>query len=225
MSVFMSNTTQLWDISPAIQQGIPVWPGDSAYSAETTWQIADGCPVKVSKITMSTHTGAHCDAPSHYDANGKAIDEVALDTYIGSCRVIHCIGVAQVLPEHVLAHLTDVPSRVLFRTYQTAPQMQWDNDFPSVAVATIALLAQHGVRLIGIDSPSLDPQESKTLDAHLQMKAHQMAILEGIILDDIAAGDYELICLPLKLTGLDASPVRAVLRSLNQTPSPNSNGD
>lgn len=207
---------QIWDITPPIQPGIPVWPGDSAYSAETTWQIADGCPVKVSKITMSTHTGAHCDAPSHYDANGKSIDEVAISTYIGHCRVIHCIGVAQVLPEHVQPFLAQIPQRVLFRTYINAPQLQWDSDFPSVASATIDLLAQHGVRLIGIDSPSLDPQESKTLDAHLRVKAHEMAILEGIVLDDIAAGDYELICLPLKLAGLDASPVRAILRSLHQ---------
>ncbi|MCH8622368.1 arylformamidase [Undibacterium sp. TS12] len=205
---------RIWDITPPIAPGIPVWPGDSAYSAETTWQIADGCPVKVSKITMSTHTGAHCDAPSHYDAEGKSIDEVAIDTYIGPCRVIHCIGVAQVLPEHVQPYLSQLPQRVLFRTYRNAPQMQWDSDFPSVATATIELLAQHGVRLIGIDSPSLDPQESKTLDAHLCMKAHQMAILEGIVLDEIATGDYELICLPLKLAGLDASPVRAILRSL-----------
>ena len=210
----MSASSQLWDISPAIQAGIPVWPGDSQYVAETTWQITDGCPVKVSKISMSTHTGAHCDAPSHYDVNGKAIDEVALETYIGTCRVIHCIGAPQVQPEHILPFIDQLPARVLFRTYQQAPQMQWDSDFPSVSLAAIALLAAHGVKLIGIDSPSIDPQESKTLDAHLCVKAHQMAILEGIILDEIAAGDYELICLPLKLKGLDASPVRAILRSL-----------
>lgn len=204
----------LWDITPAIQTGTPVWPGDSEYSAETTWQIADGCPVKVSKITMSTHTGAHCDAPSHYDPQGKSIDEVAIDTYLGVCRVIDCIGVAQVQPEHIAAHMADVPARVLLRTYRQAPHMRWDSDFPSIAPATIDLLAQHGVRLIGIDSPSLDPQDSKTLDAHLHVKAQQMAILEGIVLDEVAAGDYELICLPLKLAGLDASPVRAILRSL-----------
>ncbi|MDO8177117.1 MAG: arylformamidase [Undibacterium sp.] len=209
-----SRQQGFWDISPAIATGIPVWPGDSAYSFETTWQIADGCPVKVSKITMSTHTGAHCDAPSHYDAQGKSIDEVDLQTYIGSCRVIDCIGVRLVEPQHIAAHLADVPQRVLLRTYQNAPQMRWDDDFPCIAPATIELLAQHGVKLIGIDSPSLDPQDSKTLDSHLTVKKHQMAILEGIVLDDINAGDYELIALPLKLAGLDASPVRAILRSL-----------
>ena len=210
----ITTTAGFWDISPAIAAGIPVWPGDSEYSSETTWQITDACPVKVSKITMSTHTGAHCDAPSHYDAGGKAIDEVDLQTYIGPCRVIHCIGVAQVEPHHIAAQLSNTPPRVLLRTYQTAPHMQWDQDFPSIHPATIDLLAQHGVRLIGIDSPSLDPQESKTLDCHLTVKRHQMAILEGIVLDEIAAGDYELIALPLKLAGLDASPVRAILRSL-----------
>ncbi len=209
-----TRTQAFWDISPAIATGIPVWPGDSDYSFETTWQIADGCPVKVSKITMSTHTGAHCDAPSHYDAQGKSIDEVDLQTYIGSCRVIDCIGVRLVEPQHVAAHLADVPQRVLLRTYQSAPQMRWDDDFPYIAPATIELLAQHGVKLIGIDSPSLDPQESKTLNSHMAVKKHQMAILEGIVLDHINAGDYELIALPLKLAGLDASPVRAILRSL-----------
>jgi arylformamidase len=209
-----TSTPRLWDISPAIATGIPVWPGDSAYSVESTWQIADGCPVKVSKITMSSHTGAHCDAPSHYDADGKAIDEVDLQTYIGSCRVIDCIGLGQVEPQHIAAFLDGVPPRVLLRTYQSAPQMRWDADFPSIHPSTIELLAQHGVRLIGIDSPSLDPQDSKSLDSHMAVKRHQMAILEGIVLDEVTAGDYELIALPLKLAGLDASPVRAILRSL-----------
>lgn len=212
-----ASSQRLWDISPAIAIGIPVWPGDSEYSFVSTWQIEDGCPVKVSKITMSTHTGAHCDAPSHYDVNGKAIDQVDLTTYIGACRVIDCIGMRLVEPQHIAAYLAGVPQRVLLRTYRNAPQMRWDSDFPCIHPASIELLAQHGVRLIGIDSPSLDPQDSKTLDSHLTVKKHNMAILEGIVLDQVEAGDYELIALPLKLAGLDASPVRAILRPL---PSP-----
>lgn len=103
---------------------------------------------------------------------------------------------------------------MLLRTYRSAPQTAWDSDFSAIAPATIALLARHGAQLIGIDTPSIDPQDSKTLDAHQMVRAHRMAILEGIVLDDVAAGDYELIALPLKLLGLDASPVRAVLRAL-----------
>lgn len=195
-----------------------MWPGDTAYSAQTTWEISDGCPVHVSRITLSTHTGAHCDAPSHYDPQGRPIDQVALDAYIGPCRVIHCIGAAPVTPqdiEHALADVPPrVPPRVLLRTYASAPQERWDPAFAAVAPETIALLAQHGVRLVGIDTPSLDPQESKTMRAHHAVRRHGMAILEGIVLDAISAGDYELIALPLRLADMDASPVRAILRPL-----------
>jgi arylformamidase len=210
----MPASPRIWDISPTLSNAIPVWPGDTAYLAEPTWQIEPGCPVRVSRLTMSTHTGAHCDAPSHYDADGLSIDAVPLDAYLGACRVIDCIGARLVQPDDIAAALTDVPPRVLLRTYATAPQLEWDSDFCAVAPQTIALLASKGVMLIGIDTPSLDPQESKTMDAHHAVRKHGMAILEGIVLDHVLAGDYELIALPLKLAGLDASPVRAVLRQV-----------
>ncbi|HWW07486.1 arylformamidase [Collimonas sp.] len=213
----IATSKPIWDISPALSARIPVWPGDTAYSAQTTWAIGDGCPVHVSRITLSTHTGAHCDAPSHYDAQGQTIDQVSLDAYIGPCRVIHCIGATAttpVTPQDIAHALANLPPRVLLRTYASAPQEQWDAGFAAVAPETIALLAQHGVRLIGIDTPSLDPQDSKTMLAHHAVRQHGMAILEGIVLDAIDAGDYELIALPLRLAGMDASPVRAILRPL-----------
>lgn len=212
----MPISSTIWDISPSLSPSTPVWPGDTRYSAVTTWEISGDCPVHVSRITMSTHTGAHCDAPSHYDPDGAAIDSASLDVYLGPCRVIHCIGAARVEPRHVENCLTGVPPRVLLRTYRTAPQDAWDASFASVAPETIALLARHGVLLVGIDTPSLDPQESKSMDAHHAVRAHRMAILEGVVLDAVPAGDYELIALPLKLAGLDASPVRAILRSLTE---------
>ncbi|MBC7499609.1 MAG: arylformamidase [Herminiimonas sp.] len=210
----MSTHLRIWDISPALSATIPVWPGDTPFTSATTWNIEPGCPVNVSRIGMSTHTGAHCDAPSHYDAQGQTIDTVALDAYLGPCRVIDCVGIKVVLPEHVQHALSDMPARVLLRTYRASPQAVWDPDFNTIAADTIDLLAQHGARLIGLDTPSLDPQDSKTLDAHHAVRRHKMAILEGIVLDEVAAGDYELIALPLKLQGMDASPVRAILRSL-----------
>lgn len=210
----MTSAKMLWDISPTLSPAIPVWPGDTPFSSETTWQIEAGCPVKVSRMTMSTHTGAHCDAPAHYDKNGKAIDEVALDRYIGPCRVIACIGATVVDVYHLAGKLDAVPPRVLLRTYRTAPQHAWDAAFCSISSAAVDLLARHGVQLIGIDTPSLDPQDSKTMDAHHAVHAHDMAILEGIVLDAVNEGDYELIALPLKFKGLDASPVRAILRAL-----------
>jgi arylformamidase len=165
-------------------------------------------------MTMSTHTGSHCDAPSHYDPHGEAIDAVSLEAYIGPCRVIDCTGVKRIEPRHIIPALDNTPPRVLLRTYERAPQDRWDSGFASIAPETISLLAKHGVVLVGIDTPSLDPQESKTMDAHHAVRAARIAILEGIVLDAVAPGDYELIALPLKLAGLDASPVRAVLRRL-----------
>jgi arylformamidase len=213
----ISPPRPLWDISPVLSSATPVWPGDTAFATDTTWQMSEHCPVQVSKLTLSTHTGAHCDAPSHYDARGKAIHEVSLEPYLGTCRVIHCMGAARVEPHHVEAHLQGMPQRVLFRSYHAAPQEQWDASFASVARETIELLAARGVTLVGIDTPSLDPQDSKTMDAHHAVRRHGMAILEGIVLDDVPAGDYELIALPLKLKGMDASPVRAILRALQET--------
>jgi len=208
--------TTLWDISPPIHPETPVWPGDTPVGIERVWRMEAGSPVNVARITLSPHTGAHADAPLHYDAEGAPIGEVALDTYLGRCRVIDCIGAAPaVTPGHVAGHLADAPPRVLLRTYARAPLDAWDPHFCAVAPETVDLLAKSGVRLIGIDTPSLDPQESKTIDAHQRIRAHRMAILEGLVLDAIAPGDYELIALPLRLATLDASPVRAVLRPLS----------
>jgi arylformamidase len=204
----------LWDISPTISAELPVWPGDTPFAASTTWQIGDGCPVHVSRMTMTTHLGAHTDAPSHYDPQGAAIDAVSLLPYIGRCRVIHCIGAAVVEPAHLAGSLDGVPPRVLLRTYERAPQDQWDSQFAAISPAAIALLASKGVLLVGTDAASLDPQDSKTLAAHHAVREHRMAILEGVVLDQVAQGDYELIALPLKLAGMDASPVRAILRAL-----------
>lgn len=163
---------------------------------------------------MTTHLGAHTDAPSHYDPAGKSIDQVDLLPYIGACRVLHCLGVAAVEPAHLEGKLDGVPPRVLLRTYASAPQSAWDSAFPAISPAAIALLASKGVILVGTDTPSLDPQDSKTLDAHHAVRAGGMAILEGIVLDAVPEGDYELVALPLKFAGMDASPVRAILRAL-----------
>ena len=205
---------QLWDISPTISAGIPVWPGDTPFEAAPTWEIKDGCPVRVSRMTMTTHLGAHTDAPSHYDPQGASIDRVDLAPYLGPCRVIHCIGARVVDAGDIAARLDGVPPRVLLRTYASAPQERWDPEFAAVTPAAIALLASRGVILVGTDTASLDPQDSKTLDAHHAVRANRMAILEGIVLDQVPEGDYELIALPLKFAGMDASPVRAVLRAL-----------
>ena len=209
----MSNP--IWDISQTLRTGIPVWPGDTRYQQERTWQLNNDCPVNVSRFSLSTHTGTHADAPLHYDAAGSPIADVPLAPYVGPCRVIDLHDAAgDVTPGQLALHLSGVPPRVLIRTYRQAPQSAWDGAFRAITAATIDLLASRGVVLIGTDTPSLDPQEYKSMDAHLAVLRHRMAILEGLVLDAVAPGDYELIALPLKLAALDASPVRAILRRM-----------
>ena len=209
--------SRIWDITQPLRTGIPVWPGDTEYSEARTWQLTADCPVNVSKFCLSTHTGTHADAPLHYDVAGQPIGAVALDTYVGLCRVIDLsLLTGTVSSEQLRPLATELPPpRVLIRTYRTAPQVKWDAEFRAIAAEAIDLLASLGVVLVGTDTPSLDPQESKTMDAHHAIRRHGMAILEGLVLDDVPAGDYELIALPLKLATLDASPVRAILRSMS----------
>jgi arylformamidase len=205
---------RLWDISPSVAPGFPVFPGDAPFSLRWTWRIGPDCPVNVSELTMSPHTGSHADAPLHYDERGASAGEVPVETYLGPCRVIHALDCdALVRAEHLAAHLQAAPPRVLLRTYTRVPA-GWDSAFAAVAPAAIDLLHERGVRLVGIDTPSLDPEASKTLDSHQRVRAHGMAVLEGLVLDEVPPGDYELIALPLKWRGIDASPVRAVLREL-----------
>ncbi|HZL01317.1 MAG TPA: arylformamidase [Caulobacteraceae bacterium] len=210
-----SSRPSLWDISQTLRPKLPVWPGDTAFSATPRWSIGAGSPVNVARFETTTHAGSHADAPLHYCAGGEDSAATALDPYIGPCRLIDARTCAPVIDARFIeAAVVAPPPRVLFRTYERFPRDRWRADFTTIAAAAIDALARAGVRLVGIDSPSLDPQESKTMDAHHAVRRADMRILEGLMLDDAPAGDYELIALPLKLEGLDASPVRAVLREV-----------
>jgi len=205
---------KLWDISPPIAPDSPLFPGDTAYTQQWTATLAPGCPVNLSAITMSPHIGAHADAPLHYAAGAQTIGQVDLAPYLGPCRVIHAIDCGPLVRPAHLAHAIDaLPPRVLVRTCRQAPTA-WASAFSAFAPETIAWLAGLGVRLIGIDSQSVDPADSKSLPSHQLLLRHDLRVLENLVLDEVAAGDYELIALPLKLTHADASPVRAVLREL-----------
>lgn len=204
---------KLYDISQTLRPGLPVWPGDTDFAFARTWLMEDGSPVNVGRATMSTHSGTHGDAPLHYAPDAPDIASVALEPYLGECLVVdarRASGVVRVedLPDPVGA------TRVLLRTFAAFPHDAWDSAFTAIAPETIHWLAGQGVVLIGTDAPSIDPQDSKTMDAHHAVLAADMRILEGLVLDDVPPGRYELIALPLKIAGGDAGLCRAVLREL-----------
>jgi arylformamidase len=206
---------RLWDISPPVATGSPVFPGDTPYAQRWAASIGPGCPVNVSELTLSPHVGAHADAPLHYDPAGATSGELDLQPYLGPCRVVHAIGRGPLVRWEHLAHAAaGLPPRVLVRTYERAPVDRWDPDLAAYAPETIERLADLGVVLVGIDTASIDPATSKTLDSHQVIRRRNLRVLENLVLDHVPEGDYELIALPLKLMQADASPVRAVLREL-----------
>jgi arylformamidase len=208
---------RLWDLSPPVHAASPVFPGDTPYAQAWVARIGPGCPVNVSALTLSPHVGAHADAPLHYDDAGAAIGAVDLSPYLGPCRVVHAVGCGPLVEWRHLAHALDgLPPRLLVRTYARAPQDRFDAGLAAFAPDTVERLADLGVVLVGIDTASVDPAESKTLDTHQVLRRRGLRVLENLVLDDVPEGDFELIALPLRWTTADASPVRAVLRELSR---------
>ena len=208
--------TGLIDISPALAVGMGVFPGDAAFEVSQTFAIGPGCPVNVARFAMSTHCGAHVDAPLHYDAAGASIDRLNLDDFIGPARVVDARGPGPLCRfEEIASALDGAPQRLLFRLMEAGDHFIWPAGFRALAPETVERLAEAGIRLIGVDAPSVDPETSKELPAHMACRRHDIRIIENLVLADVMPGDYELIALPLRLKGLDAAPVRAVLRRLD----------
>lgn len=193
----------------------PVFPGDTPYTQQWAATLSECCPVNVSAITLSPHVGAHADAPLHYDPQGVAVGSLDLLPFLGRCRVIHALDAGRLITMDHLQHaLNDVPERLLVRTYRQFPHQHFDTQLTAFDPACVQHLADLGVRLIGTDSASIDPADSKQLPSHQAIRQRGLRVLENLLLDDVPEGDYELIALPLKLISADASPVRAVLREL-----------
>lgn len=200
------------DITPAITPALAVWPGDSPASREVLMDLARGDVVTLSTLRATVHLGAHADAPSHYGLGAPSIERMPLERYVGPCRVIR-VPVARgtrIGPEAIPRGLR--AERVLIATGTYPEPERWNEDFAALAPSTVDLLHERGVRLVGIDTPSVDLKSDAELLAHSRFLANDMVILEGLVLGGVEPGEYELIALPLKLVGFDASPVRAVLR-------------
>lgn len=204
----------LYDLSPTIRHETPVWPGDTPFGSRLTLTTAGGDTVNLSQLTTTPHLGSHADAPFHVDGRGEGIGEVSLEPYLGTCRVHKVPPLHLIEPRHVEGIDLGNPRRLLLRTESVADRRSFSERFSALSPELAALLAERGILLIGLDTPSVDPFLSADLAAHHALVRGGVAILEGLVLDGVPEGIYELIALPLKLAGLDASPVRAVLRTV-----------
>jgi arylformamidase len=204
---------QIYDISQPISEGMAVWPGDRKFRTRQTLRIKKGRSCNVSELTMSTHTGTHLDAPYHFDDSGSDIASIPLQPYLGPARVVSMAVESCIVARDLKRIDWKGIERVLFRTRRRdlTPD-RFDRDFVYLAEDGAEYLGTLGLLLVGTDSPSIDAFSSKNLQSHKYLLKHDVAILEGVRLEQVPDGDYELICLPLRLSGLDGSPVRAILR-------------
>lgn len=202
---------KLIDISPVVSSETAVFPGDTQFEQQVLMDCDQGDALGLSWFKTTPHIGAHADAPKHYASQGEDIAERDLSTYVGAAQVIHVNlkPLERILPEHLSIEVTC--PRVLFRTDSYKDPQRWTNDFNALTPELIHYLAGKGVRLVGIDTPSVDLAEDKVLHTHHAIAEHDMAILEGIVLSEVPPGDYFLSAAPLKMKNLDASPVRAYL--------------
>jgi len=204
----------IYDLSPLIGPALAVWPGDTPPSREVLCDMARGDNITLSTLRTTVHAGAHADAPSHYGADAPTIERRSLDFYLGPAQVIRVQAVrgTRIRPDALPASI-EAP-RVLMATGTYEHAGGFDKDFAGLEPALVDRLHDRGVRLVGVDTPSVDLFDSEDLPAHHRFLANDMAILEGLLLADVPEGVYELIALPLKLEGFDGSPVRAVLRTM-----------
>jgi arylformamidase len=204
----------LYDITPPITPALQVWPGDTPPAREVLLDMNRGDNLTLSTLHATVHLGAHADGPNHYGRDAPGVDARPLGDYLGPCQVV---GVAVGRGARVGVADVRVPvraGRVLFRTGTFPDPTVFNHDFAALEPGLVGWLRGQGVRLVGIDTPSVDLFASEDLPAHRAFLEHDMAILEGLDLSAVPDGLYELIALPLKLVGFDASPIRAVLRTV-----------
>lgn len=207
----LDSFEKIYDISPLISEKIAVFPGDTPFERQVLMSQDQGSHLDLSSIKTTLHVGAHADGINHYGPEQPGIDQKDLRIYMGGCQVIE---VNTAYGQRITLFDFEINSvkrpRVLFKTKSFQPN-QWRDDFVSLSPEVIHALAEKGVMLVGIDTPSIDPATSKNLESHKAILEKNISVLEGLVLDDVPVGEYQLMALPLRIKDADASPVRAIL--------------
>lgn len=208
------GTVTFHDISAPLTEAIPVWPGDVPFRLRRSHQVDSGAPFTLASMELSLHTGSHLDAPAHVLAGGTTVDRIPLDACIGPARLVSLAAEVLIETADLEPFLADAPARLLFRLQPAGAPGSSSARFPAFSAAAAKALVRTGVRLVGVDTPSVDAADAESLPAHCAFAAAGVVILENLRFDAVPDGDYELIALPLRIAGAEASPVRAVLREM-----------
>jgi arylformamidase len=201
----------IYDISPLVHEGLGVFPGDQKFERKQALSFAKKDHLDLSSILTTLHIGAHVDAPSHYHPQGPSIDQMDLEIYLGPCQVLKLQN-----PKHRV-QVSDVKAfeirteRVLLQTNSFPDPDHWNSDFCGLSEEVVDYFANKKVKLLGIDTPSMDPENDHEVKAHKAIYKRDLRILEGLLLAHVPQNEYILVALPLNIKGAEASPVRAVL--------------
>ena len=211
---------KLWDISRTLSNNFAEWPGDEPFRYRLTNEIAKGATVNLGAISMSVHNGTHADGRFHFDTEGASIDKAPLDPYLGRATVVDLSQTCSRSKEKHLVTIEDLrpdaeeiaaTSRLLMKTGRWVDSTVFPNRIPVVAADVPAWLQKNGVKLLGVDLPSIDEIDSKSLQNHHALARAGIAIVESLDLSNVASGIYNFAAMPLKIAGADGAPVRAVL--------------
>jgi arylformamidase len=205
---------KIYDVTRTINPSLAVWPGDTSFSAKPLLRISEGASVNLATLTVSTHTGAHADAPYHFDDADLTIEKVPLAPYIGPATLVTVQREEGALvPADFPSLEWDQVKRLLVHSTASArPAAEFPTRFVYPSPDLAEFMARYGIVLFGSDAPSMDDMNSKSLPGHKALRRNGLAVLEGLDFTGVPDGVYELIALPLKLEGVDGSPVRAILR-------------
>jgi len=212
----------LRDVSIAVRAGTPEWPGDTPFSCRWAWARAQGASVNVSAITMSPHVGTHADAPLHVRDGWPGSHELPLEPFHGRATVVdvgEADGEVSLAQLEGLAELETV-ERLLLRTGRSIATGAFPAGWPTLSEACVRALLGRGLRLLGVDAPSVDARESTALPVHHMLFGGGAYNLENLDLRRVPAGEYELIAFPIRFMSLDTAPVRAVLRDVGRPTPP-----
>ena len=203
---------KFYDVTRPLHAALPPWPGDTRFDHRLAWRMDAGASVNVGAVTMGTHNGTHADAPYHFLPDGARIDALDPAIYVGPAVLLDVSRAGWTIGREALADLPAGVSRLLLRTGAWPDGSCFPERIPTLAPNVPAWLGARGVRLLGLDIPSVDTIESQDLPIHHALAAAGVHILESLDLSGVPPGSYELIALPLRVVGGDAAPVRAVLR-------------
>lgn len=203
---------KVYDLTPLIHSGLGVFPGDVPFQRNISLDFQKGQNLLLSSITSTLHLGAHADSSSHYHAQGEGVEKRPLTSFFGPAQVIRVSPRRgdRIRLEDLKGVSIQAP-RVLFSTGTFPDPNDWNSDFMALSPEVILELHRQGCVLVGIDTPSVDPEDSKALESHQALYSTKMSVLEGLVLEKVPEGVYTLVALPLPIENADASPVRALL--------------